>query len=152
MYQFTIDSLKGHPDAFATVVLRAYHDDATLCVRLAPNDAQTLAAEVAGMMTTRSRMATALQRLIRQLDASLEAIHLFCQHGNLVEAEAVLARGIERFSVPVAFGDGIALAVANDLPIYGDVSLGSLVQINRDDAAPVVPTVFADFLNSLPEA
>ena len=149
MYQFTIDGLEASSYSFAMVVLRCMQDDARLRVRLTPSDSQALASELAGVPTVRSRLATTMCRLVQQLDATLEGVHLHCGTGTVVEAGLMLACGLDSFSVPVPFGDGVALAVTNRLPIYGDASLAPLLQLEHEEVEPETPAVFAAFLDSL---
>ncbi len=149
MYQFTIDGLEASPFNFATLALRSMPDDARLRVRLTPSDSQALASELAGVPTVRSRLATTVCRLVQQLDATLEGIQLRCGTGNVVDAELLLVCGFDELNLPVAFGDGIALAVANRLPLYGDASLAPLLQSGHEEGEPQTPAVFAAFLDSL---
>ena len=152
MYQFIIDGLEASSYSFATVTLRSVPNDERLHVRLTPSDSQALASELAGVPTVRSRLAITVCRLVQQLDATLEGVYLHCGTGNVVEAELMVACGFERLGVPVGFGDGIALAVANRLSIYGDESLTPLLQPGHEEAEPQTPTVFAAFLDSLSDA
>ncbi|CAA9226717.1 MAG: hypothetical protein AVDCRST_MAG93-698 [uncultured Chloroflexia bacterium] len=158
-YQFTIKSIEAHAATGAALVLPTAQQDATLRVRLLPVDAQTLASELAGIGTARSRLAQTCCRLVQELDGSLEGVELQRGAGNLVEAQLVVRTGAGSLQLPVAFSDGIALALANRLPVHGDSSLAPLLeradqQLDQrapEDAVVAMPASFASFVNSLPD-
>lgn len=158
-YQFTIKGIEANAASGATLVLPADAHNAKLRVRLTPVDAQTLASELAGLGTVRSRMAQTCCRLVEELDGSLEGVELQRGAGNLVEAHLLVRTNATMLRLPVAFGDGIALALTKHLPVSGEASLQPLLEATEQQGEPIaeeepaiaIPVSFANFVNSLPD-
>lgn len=159
LYHFIIKGIEADVAKGAALVLPTVEQDARLRVRLTPVDAQTLASELAGLSTARSRLAQTCCRLAQELDGSLEGVELQRGVGSLVEALLVVRTATSSLQLPVAFSDGIALALANRLPVHGDSSLAPLLESAEqqpvtpvsEDAVVAIPTSFANFVNSLPD-
>jgi bifunctional DNase/RNase len=154
-YQWTIGGIEAGVAGFAAVVFRSSADDYVLRVRLNPDEAQTFAAELTGLHTPRTRMAQVVSRVAEQLDARLHSVRLHRSAATIVEAELVLAGVLGETTLPVTFGDGVALALAHKLPVTGDQSLDPLLQpievaaqtVNELEVA--LPANIEAFLNSL---
>jgi hypothetical protein len=161
-YQFTIKGIEAPAATHVALVLPIIGQESKLRVRLAPLDAQALAGELAGIGSVRTRMAQTCCRLVAELDGVLEGVELQRGAGNLVEAQVRIRAGVSTLHLPVAFGDGIAIALANRLPVSGDDSLTPLIEENEqlpsmhesveeDEAVVALPASFANFVNSLPD-
>lgn len=153
--QFAISGIEAGAAGFAAVVFRSAAGDYVLRVRLNPDEAQTFAAELAGLQTPRNRMAHVVSRVAEQLDAKLHSVRLHRSAATIVEAELVLAGVLGETTLPVTFGDGVALALAHKLPVTGDHSLAPLLQSALAGAQPAdeievaLPANIEAFLNSL---
>lgn len=149
--QFSLAGLEPSQYGFAVLVLNRTPLTHTLRVRLGALDAQPLASELAGVPTVRSRMGVVLGQMVERLDGHLAHVFLQCTEGNMIEASVVVETALEQISVPMTCGDAFALAVAHRLPIFGDLSLGSLLKpIAHEHADEVVlPSGIDAFLSSL---
>jgi hypothetical protein len=151
-YQFALAGLEASPYGFAVVVFHTVPFTHTMRVRLGAIDAQPLASELAGIQTVRSRLAGTIRILAERLDGTLSAVRLRRGTGNMVEAELVIVTPLDEITTPVTFGDAVAIALANKLPIYGDESLALLLQVaerTEGDEEIVLPSALESFLGSL---
>lgn len=149
-YHFRPGSLQTDQHGVATLVLPSDDGD-ELCVRLCPTDAQMLATALVGVATPALRMAQLVARLAGQLDARPSQLRLSRGTGNLITATLVLARELDLVELPVTFGDGVLLALADKLPIAGDASLAPLVRTRSQTEQLAPPAPFAAFLRALSE-
>lgn len=149
-FEFSFIGLAAEPQGNARVHLRDDLTDRNLYVQIGLIDAQALAAELAGLQTTRSRLVTTVGRVAHSLNAQITQIFLEQSTGNVVEAQIILATDLDQISVPVSFGDSIALARALHLPIVGDASLTPLMQTAAaPEPAVELPSTIEAFLNTL---
>lgn len=150
-YHFVFDGLQAGPAGYSVVILRSPMGE--LHVRINPDEGAALAAELAGVSTPRARLVQSMVRLAERLDARLAGVRLYRSGAQVIEAELILERGPEAIDVPVCFGDALALALAQRLPIHGDASLQPLVRVvqpaTQDEPEIAVPATIAAFLNSL---
>ena len=117
-YHFVFDGLQAGPAGYSVVILRSPMGE--LHVRINPDEGAALAAELAGVSTPRARLVQSMVRLAERLDARLAGVRLYRSGAQVIEAELILERGPEAIDVPVCFGDALALALAQRLPIHGD--------------------------------
>lgn len=150
-YEFGIVGLEAGPQGSANLHLRGVGSANDLRVRVGALDAQTLAAELAGLQTARSRLVSTMGRLAHSLNARISHVQLERRNGNVIEAHLGLVTDVDQMCVPLSFSDAIALVHALHVPIYGDASLTPLLQ-TADEPVFHVPATIEAFVNSLSDA
>lgn len=116
------------------VVLSEKKGKRKLPIVVKPSDAQQIALKIEGMKSPRPLTHDIFKTLTESYQIDVQEIYIYALLEGVFYTKMVTSNGIEEFEIDCTAGDGIALSIVYDCPLYVDKEVLELsgVYINDD--------------------